>query len=273
MPTSQNGWPVLEAAPPLITVPGCGVRFRVRPGDVAVIFADLVTLFDRRVEDVDTVGHPAGAPAPAIAGGEPSKVDDDWSYAYRPVRGKSSGFSNHASGTAIDLNATQHPRGEEGTYSRAQKRAVRTIMSRYVDPQSGRCVVRWGEDYVHNPAKGQYVDGMHFEINADAAAVERVVDRLRRLDEPVPVPGTGGRTNAGEVRHPTNPTTSNGADMFLWHTAGDADKRVFLVVGDRKMLVPDAEMLADLRAAGIPDRGDCPSRVLNLFPTVKSFLV
>jgi hypothetical protein len=262
MPTSANGWPVLDVAPPAITVPGCGARFRVLPGDVSVIFADLVHLFDRTVEDVDTVGHPGQQPLPKISGSEPSKVFDDWSWAYRPVRGQRTGFSNHASGTAIDLNATQHPRGAAGTFTRAQKRAVRLILSRYVDPRTGLCVVRWGEDYVTT------VDGMHFEINAGPDAVERVVDKLRRLELPVPVPGSGnGKTSTAlPYRAPTI-----GDDMHIWHTAGEQDDRVFLVVGDRKWLIPDPATLRDLRAAGVPDRGDAPARVLNLFPTVPDF--
>jgi hypothetical protein len=100
-------------------------------------------------------------------------VRDDWGWAYRPVRGQSSGFSNHASATAIDLNATQHPRGVRNTFTASEKAAVRKILAATHDDTIDRNVVRWGEDY------STTIDGMHFEINADSAAVARVAKRIR----------------------------------------------------------------------------------------------
>jgi len=160
-PISQNGWTVLEAAPPAVEVPGApGVKITVRQGDVATILVEVARRFHREVEPLDLkVMVPPGR--------------DDWGWAYRPIRGKESGFSNHASGTAIDLNATLHPRGEHGTFSLAQKRAVRAILAGLVDEATDRPVVRWGEDYTTT------VDGMHFEINAGWQAVHRVAERIR----------------------------------------------------------------------------------------------
>lgn len=156
MATSQNGWTVLTSAPPAVTVPGTDVRLPVRPGDVATVLIEVARRFHSEVE--------------RITGG----VRDDWGWAYRPVSGQSSGFSNHASGTAIDLNATQHPRGVHNTYTAAEKAAVRRILAATRDDRIGREVVRWGEDYTTT------IDGMHFEINADAAAVARVATRIRQ---------------------------------------------------------------------------------------------
>jgi hypothetical protein len=153
--TSQNGWTVLTTAPPAVTVPGTDVRLTVRPGDVAVVLIEVARRFHSEVE--------------SITGG----VRDDWGWAYRPVRGQSSGFSNHASGTAIDLNATKHPRGVHNTYTAAKKAAARRILTAMRDDSIDRSVVRWGEDYSGT------IDGMHFEINADSAAVARVADRIR----------------------------------------------------------------------------------------------
>lgn len=169
---SQNGWTVLTQAPPPVPVPGTNVSLTVRPGDVAVVLVEVARRWDDEVEDLDTADHPHDR-APAIAGGAPSELRDDWGWAYRPVRGKTTGFSNHASATAIDLNATQHPRGVPGTFTAAQIRAVRAILADLVDPVTSECVVRWGEDYTTT------VDGMHFEINADAAAVARVAELVR----------------------------------------------------------------------------------------------
>lgn len=148
MATSQNGWPVFTSgtAKGLVAIPK--IAGRVRSGSVATIFKDLVKQFDRYVEDVD-------------------KGRDEWGYAYRAIRGKSRGYSNHASGTAIDINAMQHPRGVRGTFSSGQKAAVRKILARYDG------VIRWGGDYTIGK-----VDGMHFEINASASRVNAVAKKL-----------------------------------------------------------------------------------------------
>ncbi len=156
MARSQNGWTVLEQAPPSVTVPGTDVRLTIRPGDVATVLTEVARRFHAEVEEID------------------SGIRDDWGWAYRPIRGQESGFSNHASGTAIDLNATQHPRGVRNTFTAREERAVREILADLRDPRTGRRVVRWGEDY------STTVDGMHFEIDADAAAVARVANLMKQ---------------------------------------------------------------------------------------------
>jgi hypothetical protein len=138
---------VLAEPPPSVAVPGTDVRLTIRPGDVSVVLLEVARRFHEEVEP--------------ITGG----VRDDWGWAYRPIRGKTTGFSNHASATAIDLNATQHPRGVEGTFTAAAEAGRARILADLVDESTGEPVVRWGEDYTTT------VDGMHFEINADAAAV------------------------------------------------------------------------------------------------------
>ena len=165
MSTSQNGWSGIESGSDerLVRIPK--IIGRVRGGDVAVILADLVDQFDAHVEDVDL-----GA--------------DDWGHAYRDVR-EGASLSNHASGTAIDLNATRHPLGKVGTFTPTQVAALRKILARYGG------VVRWGGDYSGRK------DEMHFEIVGNAAQVAAVADRLRSTGggavvaptpAPVPVP-------------------------------------------------------------------------------------
>ena len=168
MATSQNGWPVLLTAPPSVTVPGTGVKVRIRPGDVATVLLWVAQRFDDLVEDLDTAGHPFD-PAPKVAGGGPSSEPDDWGWAVRPIRGQATGYSNHSSGTAIDLNASQHPRGVHGTFTAAQQVA----MARIVDDPVLDGVVRWGERY------SSTVDGMHIEINAGERAVALAAERIR----------------------------------------------------------------------------------------------
>lgn len=75
---------------------------------------------------------------------------DDWGYAYRPVRGQTTGLSNHASGTAIDLNATKHPLGKENTFTGVQVIRLRELVKKYG--------LRWGGSYKSRK------DEMHFEI-------------------------------------------------------------------------------------------------------------
>lgn len=150
--TSQNGWTVIPSGTDSLLVKIPKIIGRVRKGDVATIFTDLVTYFDEHIEDVD-------------------KGEDEWGYAFRSIRGQSSGYSNHASGTAIDLNATQHPLGVRGTFTREQTKKIRAMLEdRYLNK------IRWGGDY-----RGRK-DEMHFEINGSAADLRKVVAHLKRLN-------------------------------------------------------------------------------------------
>lgn len=164
MPTSQNGWSVYASSSSL--TPLSWITGRVRPGDVHTIFDYLCRRFDAEVENI-IVGH-------------------SWGWAYRAVRGQSSGYSNHASGTAIDLNAPAHPLGKRGTFSADQVRRIHAILA----DLDG--VVRWGGDY-----SGR-ADEMHFEINANSASVAAVAKRLRNpAPKPKPKPA---KNNVQEAR-------------------------------------------------------------------------
>lgn len=157
MARSQNGWTVHETPPPRMLVPGTDIRLSVRPGDVGFLLTRVAAWFHREIEPLDM-------PVKEVPG------YDDWGWAYRPVRGQQDGFSNHASGTAVDLNATQHPRGVKGTFTPEEKARVRAHLRAYDG------VIRWGEDYSGT------VDGMHFEINAGPGEVAEVANKLRALD-------------------------------------------------------------------------------------------
>ena len=137
--SSYNGWPgITSAGDPRLTViePVPGRKFRVRAGDVATVFDWLIRRFHNEVEPID------------------QGQLDDWSYAYRAVR-EGSSLSNHASGTAIDLNATKHPFNTRATsnFSSSQIASIRRILAdARVD---GLDVLRWLDGH----------DPMHFEIN------------------------------------------------------------------------------------------------------------
>lgn len=239
MPTSGNGLPVLINRPPKVMVPFIDyeVGFHLRPGDVADILREVARRWHEEVEPLDLPGP-----------------KDEWGYAYRPVRGQESGFSNHASGSAIDLNATRNPRGVPTTSVLAPEQIARcrAIVASMQDRELGRPVVRWGGDYQSTP------DAMHWEIanNVPAAALRRVADRVR--------------AKWAELEDAANPAAENTTEveMFLASVPGTEDDRVFLVGIDGKRQVPDAKVLAELRKIGIPDKGEVSSKTLSVFPTV-----
>ena len=156
MTNSYNGWPgITSASDPRLTLiePVPGRKFRVRAGDVATVFEHLIKRFHAEVEPID------------------QGVLDDWSYAYREVRGGSA-LSNHASATAVDLNATKHPFNTKATanFSPGQIAAIRSILA---DMNRDAEVIRWLDGH----------DPMHFEINyiARGGTVENVAKLAARL--------------------------------------------------------------------------------------------
>jgi hypothetical protein len=156
---------------------------------------------------------------------------DDWGYNYRKNR-NSDNLSCHASGTAIDYNATRHPNGKRGTFAAAQVAEIRKILAEVGG------VVRWGGDFKSTP------DEMHFEINANAAAVARVAARLRGGG---PAPAVSGVIRKGargpEVRalqillitHLNSPAYRwNVTDFF-----GDTTEKAVMEFQRRNGLTPD----------------------------------
>lgn len=156
MATSQNGWPALAADSRNLhtwAIPGTDRTLRLRNGSAGFLLIHLALWFDARIEGVD--------------GG----ILDDWGYAYRPIRGYESGLSNHSSGTAMDLNATQHVLGREDTFTASEELQIRRRVNDFFDG-----VIRWGGEYSGRK------DEMHFEIDASLGACEHVARRL--LDSP-----------------------------------------------------------------------------------------
>src|SRR5690242_8070217 len=128
MTASQNGWRAND--PSVVSrrqVPGTGVWLTVHNGPSGDLLLEVASQFDRFVQDIDNA---RGAL-------------DDWGYAERPIRG-STELSNHASGTAIDLNATRWALGSDPSVNlnAGQIAKVRQIVA------ATGGVVRWGGDYV-----------------------------------------------------------------------------------------------------------------------------
>lgn len=201
MSVSQNGWPAVPTSTHLAVLPW--ITGRVLAGDVATIFDYVCRRFNAEVEPI-SVGH-------------------SWGWAYRDIRNAET-LSNHASATAIDLNAPAHPLGAVGTFTAADVAAIRDIL-RDVSP-----VVRWGGDYAGRK------DEMHFEIVGTAAQVAAVAARLRG------VPTGGGQS----VAKPTNPPTSEEDDMFT-DTDRDRLNYIFGAVAQGESGVrPTGHVLAQL---------------------------
>lgn len=148
--TSQNGYSAGD--PSLIVsalVPGTTVIVPVRKGPAGQLLIAAAARWHREVE-------------PLVPG-------TCWGYAFRSIRGSSTELSNHASGTAIDVNAPQHPLGTNpaANFSQAQIAAIHGIVD------TARGALRWGGDY-GVPARGGVIgsrpDGMHLEVNASEAA-------------------------------------------------------------------------------------------------------
>ncbi len=150
MIVSQNGYPANDISLTAVYHPiGPDRPFRMRKGACAEALSYVIRQFHARVQLVN-VG-----------------TFDDWSYAERPVRGGTD-LSNHASGTAVDLNASLHPLGTSpsANFSEHQIATIYTILNEVSD------VVRWGGSYTGRQ------DPMHFEINAPESRVSAVVANL-----------------------------------------------------------------------------------------------
>lgn len=85
-----------------------------------------------------------------------------WGYAYKANANNPSQLSNHASGTAIDRNAPEHPNGKGGTFSAAQVKQIEAILA-----ECGGAV-KWLKGY----------DEMHFDIAVDAKTLAPIAARL-----------------------------------------------------------------------------------------------
>lgn len=150
MPNSYNGW---SASPnprdigitPLV-VAGEPFSPGVRGGDVHTVLGYVAEQLHRRVEP--------------IVRGDWHQADD-WGYAYRQNR-NANNLSCHASGTAIDYNATRHPNSKRGTWTGTQKAEIARILAE-----------------VNHTVRNLANDEMHFEIVGNAAQVAAAAAKVR----------------------------------------------------------------------------------------------
>jgi len=148
MAVSQNNWPVVSRSA-CDEGPFEGIQFPngILAGDVAYVMRWHLRRYRQTVEPIVN-GTCWGWNAKRISG------SDDW--------------SNHASGTAWDINAPQHPMGPP----------VRTNMSQReidachaLEAESGH-VIRWGGDFSRP-------DPMHWEIRGSRSQVAALARKIR----------------------------------------------------------------------------------------------
>ena len=146
---SQNGWPASKVRAEIgiesFTVPGTKIKLACAKS-VAPLLVGFAAEFHELIEPIDEGGL------------------DDWGYAFRDVRGVPGKLSNHSSGTAIDLNATEHPLGKVGTFPAEKVPMIRALAKKYS--------LIWGGDYRNRK------DEMHFEIAILPSKVEAAIAKI-----------------------------------------------------------------------------------------------
>ena len=151
MASSQNGWPASDEPRTIgvesFTIPGTKLKIRCSK-KVAPLLINFCAEFNEKVEPLE--------------GG----TLDDWGYAYRAIRGQedAGNLSNHASGTAVDLNSRKHPLGKRNTFTDEQEKTIRSLAKKYG--------LRWGGDYKNR------ADEMHFEITLSPLQVKERINDL-----------------------------------------------------------------------------------------------
>jgi hypothetical protein len=153
MATSYNGWPASDDRAAIGVQSSDLFPGGVRSGDVRTVLSYVARQLDARVEP--------------IVGGW------CWGYTYKANVNNPSQLSCHASGTAMDWNAPDHPNGSSGTFTDEQ---VGTIYQILVEVQGA---VAWLQGY----------DEMHFEICVDATTLAYVAAVLGDAAPPTPIPG------------------------------------------------------------------------------------
>lgn len=154
MANSENGWPLVSTEQ-LESLPWLPNNARLLAGSVAQVLGYVARQFEDRVEHITSTS----------------------SFRDHARIGNGNTYSNHASGTALDLNGGQHPQGKKGTFTSAQVVAIRQILAEC----SG--VLRWGGDYVM-----PITDEMHFEIRPGVTAQQVASAAIFINKQPAKIP-------------------------------------------------------------------------------------
>jgi len=156
MPKSLNGWPVLTPGSKLLCtkqIPTVDRRLTMRCS-VIRIFLALANDYDDWVKTLDNDKKPV----------------DDGAYNYRPAR-NANAWSNHASGTAIDLNWSQE--GAQSSSAGAKFFAKPENKAKIEWLKTVYPILVWGGDW-------RAKDYMHWELapGTTQADVDRLIKKL-----------------------------------------------------------------------------------------------
>ena len=154
---SQNGW-VASADRNAIEIKnflinGANQHFAMCAAAAPVLAAFLAE-FNLIIEKI----NPAGS------------VFDDWGYNFALIP-NTRDYSNHCSGTAVDVNATKHVwKAPTSGFNQMQEAAIDALCRKYG--------IRWGWRYAYG-----FKDPMHFEIIESVAQVRA---RIAKMKLPMP---------------------------------------------------------------------------------------
>lgn len=161
MSVSQNGYPACASAPlGRYTVPGTHFTMVMRRGATATVLLYYVQRWLHEIEPITIIGC----------------------YSCRGIPGSSS-LSNHASGTAVDINWDKWPYGSHPSAHVAS--IVHNILATRIGGIRVGSILRWGGDYQHST-----LDVMHIEINAPLAPVTALANAILSVHPPKPPPPT-----------------------------------------------------------------------------------
>lgn len=195
--TSYNGWPA-NSDPNAINIQDFGdpqgfpFPGGVKGGDVFTVLGYVATQLHNRVE-------------PCISGW-------CWGWTFKQNVNNPSQLSCHASGTAIDWNAPDHPNGSSGTFSNSQVGTIYAIL----DEVQG--AVSWLSGY----------DEMHFEICVDSNTLAGIAASL----------GGGGSVAPGP-----SPIPSEDDEIMKLIQADSGNGAIFAYSPGRFIHVPDPSHL------------------------------
>lgn len=166
-----NGWPVLAPGSSYLhtwVLPGTGRRITMRHGSAGLVLAHLALRFNDLIERLD------------LPGTDPV---DEGGHSYRQITGGTS-WSQHATGTAVDLNWTRHPYGVPAAHTFTARQCAdlrRWLGSAYrIDKVR---VLEWGGDWPSHPGSTAHPDAMHFQLRrVGMHTTEQLARRLMRTD-------------------------------------------------------------------------------------------
>lgn len=125
-----------------------GLTLPLAGGDYGTVLVKFLVRFDRNVE--------------------PLRTDTTFGWAYRVNTNSPDQWSEHAAGTALDTNSTDHPNGATNTFTPAQREQI----DRELDNLDG--VLKWGGTF--NSTK----DEMHWELVGTDEEINLVARRLKK---------------------------------------------------------------------------------------------